>query len=230
MQPRTNLPTSKQRPEGDGHENGGGARGEQWVGAESLFFLDVLTSCSVSLLLGWLLMSTLIMGRRGNSSSRGGDTGITHWALESILDLPFSLVLPAVFCGDPGVPARGRREDRGFSYRSSVSFSCQPPLVLVGSPRRFCQSDGTWSGTQPSCIGERWSGALSQLWASLFGAQDDGFPSRCSGVSPVKGGKSSSELLGAGCEMARVNVLQGMVVSARGLSQVGTSRGRDIGT
>ncbi|XP_073089715.1 CUB and sushi domain-containing protein 2 isoform X4 [Manis javanica] len=57
-----------------------------------------------------------------------------------------------VFCGDPGIPPRGRREDRGFSYRSSVSFSCQPPLVLVGSPRRFCQSDGTWSGTQPSCI------------------------------------------------------------------------------
>uniref|UniRef100_A0A2K5Z0Z0 CUB and Sushi multiple domains 2 n=1 Tax=Mandrillus leucophaeus TaxID=9568 RepID=A0A2K5Z0Z0_MANLE len=64
-----------------------------------------------------------------------------------------------VFCGDPGVPPRGRREDRGFSYRSSVSFSCHPPLVLVGSPRRFCQSDGTWSGTQPSCIGERSSGA-----------------------------------------------------------------------
>ncbi|KAH0503264.1 CUB and sushi domain-containing protein 2 [Microtus ochrogaster] len=57
-----------------------------------------------------------------------------------------------VFCGDPGVPPRGKREDRGFSYRSSVSYSCRPPLVLVGSPRRFCQSDGTWSGTQPSCI------------------------------------------------------------------------------
>ncbi|XP_013375174.1 PREDICTED: CUB and sushi domain-containing protein 2 isoform X4 [Chinchilla lanigera] len=57
-----------------------------------------------------------------------------------------------VFCGDPGVPPHGRREDRGFSYRSSVSYSCHPPLVLVGSPRRFCQSDGTWSGTQPSCI------------------------------------------------------------------------------
>lgn len=98
------------------------------------------------------------MGRRGNSSSGGGDHGIAHWVPGSNLDLPFSLVLPAVFCGDPGVPARGRREDRGFSYRSSVSFSCQPPLVLVGSPRRFCQSDGTWSGTQPSCIGERWAG------------------------------------------------------------------------
>ncbi|XP_019343511.2 CUB and sushi domain-containing protein 2 isoform X1 [Alligator mississippiensis] len=57
-----------------------------------------------------------------------------------------------VFCGDPGIPAQGRREDRGFTYRSSVSFSCLAPLVLVGSARRFCQSDGMWSGTQPSCI------------------------------------------------------------------------------
>ena len=37
---------------------------------------------------------------------------------------------------------------------SSVSFSCYPPLVLVGSTRRYCQYDGTWSGTQPSCIGK----------------------------------------------------------------------------
>ncbi|XP_034269262.1 CUB and sushi domain-containing protein 2 isoform X2 [Pantherophis guttatus] len=57
-----------------------------------------------------------------------------------------------VFCGDPGIPADGRREDRGFTYRSSVSYSCLPPLVLVGSARRFCQADGSWSGTQPSCI------------------------------------------------------------------------------
>uniref|UniRef100_A0A8C9TSU0 CUB and Sushi multiple domains 2 n=1 Tax=Scleropages formosus TaxID=113540 RepID=A0A8C9TSU0_SCLFO len=58
----------------------------------------------------------------------------------------------SVFCGDPGVPAQGRREDRGFTYLSSVHFSCLPPLVLVGSARRYCQADGTWSGTQPSCI------------------------------------------------------------------------------
>ncbi|KAJ8289369.1 hypothetical protein GJAV_G00000500 [Gymnothorax javanicus] len=57
-----------------------------------------------------------------------------------------------VFCGDPGVPAQGRRDDRGFTYLSSAVFSCFPPLVLVGSPRRYCQADGTWSGTQPSCI------------------------------------------------------------------------------
>ncbi|KAI1231212.1 hypothetical protein IHE44_0008149 [Lamprotornis superbus] len=70
-----------------------------------------------------------------------------------------------VFCGDPGTPAQGRREDRGFTYRSSVSFSCLAPLVLVGSARRFCQSDGTWSGTQPSCIGEGGSsGGSCGIW------------------------------------------------------------------
>uniref|UniRef100_A0A669EYE9 CUB and Sushi multiple domains 2 n=1 Tax=Oreochromis niloticus TaxID=8128 RepID=A0A669EYE9_ORENI len=57
-----------------------------------------------------------------------------------------------VFCGDPGMPTQGRREDSGFTYLSSVSFFCDPPLVLVGSSRRYCQYDGTWSGTQPSCI------------------------------------------------------------------------------
>uniref|UniRef100_A0A4W5MVQ5 Sushi domain-containing protein n=1 Tax=Hucho hucho TaxID=62062 RepID=A0A4W5MVQ5_9TELE len=74
---------------------------------------------------------------------------VTHPSLP-----PLSPSLPplAVFCGDPGVPAQGRREDRGFTYLSSVSFSCSPPLVLVGSARRYCQYDGIWSGTQPSCI------------------------------------------------------------------------------
>ena len=66
---------------------------------------------------------------------------------------PPSFISAAVFCGDPGMPAQGRREDLGFTYLSSVSFSCYPPLVLVGSTRRYCQYDGTWSGTQPSCIG-----------------------------------------------------------------------------
>lgn len=134
------------------------------------------------------------------------------------LHLPFSLVSPAVFCGDPGVPPRGRREDRGFSYRSSVSFSCQPPLVLVGSPRRFCQSDGTWSGTQPSCIGEGGLGRAPQLRASLLWAHDDGFPSLCLGVSSAKGGMSPSELLRAGCEIE--SVCPGAPCSQQGLTGV----------
>lgn len=67
---------------------------------------------------------------------------------------PCFCIFAAVFCGDPGIPGQGRREDRGFTFLSSVSFSCYPPLVLVGSVRRYCQYDGTWSGTQPSCIGK----------------------------------------------------------------------------
>ncbi|XP_023815635.1 CUB and sushi domain-containing protein 2 isoform X1 [Oryzias latipes] len=77
-----------------------------------------------------------------------------------------------VFCGDPGTPAHGRREDRGFNYLSSVSFSCNHPLVLVGSARRYCQYDGTWSGTQPSCIDPSHT-TCSDPSTPLFGNQNN---------------------------------------------------------
>uniref|UniRef100_A0A8C7ZCR0 CUB and Sushi multiple domains 3b n=1 Tax=Oryzias sinensis TaxID=183150 RepID=A0A8C7ZCR0_9TELE len=56
------------------------------------------------------------------------------------------------FCGDPGTPVGGSREGRSFIYQSEVSFSCSLPLILVGTATRRCESDGTWSGTQPRCI------------------------------------------------------------------------------
>lgn len=60
----------------------------------------------------------------------------------------------AKFCGDPGTPPKGRREGRSFIFKSEVTFSCSAPYVLVGSTTRMCQEDGTWSGSQPRCIGE----------------------------------------------------------------------------
>uniref|UniRef100_A0A4W3J9V3 Sushi domain-containing protein n=1 Tax=Callorhinchus milii TaxID=7868 RepID=A0A4W3J9V3_CALMI len=57
-----------------------------------------------------------------------------------------------MFCGDPGTPVEGRIEGRSFTYNSKVSFRCRPPFLLVGSSRRFCQKDGSWSGIQPTCI------------------------------------------------------------------------------
>ncbi|KAK0153135.1 CUB and sushi domain-containing protein 2 [Merluccius polli] len=77
-----------------------------------------------------------------------------------------------VFCGDPGIPAQGRREDRGFTYLSSVSFICYAPLVLVGSIRRYCQYDGTWSGTQPSCIDPSHT-TCGDPGIPLFGSQNN---------------------------------------------------------
>lgn len=38
LQPRTNLPTSKQRPGGDEHENGGEQRGSNGEGLRVRFF------------------------------------------------------------------------------------------------------------------------------------------------------------------------------------------------
>ncbi|XP_034777574.2 CUB and sushi domain-containing protein 1-like [Acipenser ruthenus] len=57
-----------------------------------------------------------------------------------------------VLCGDPGTPAEGHLDGQTFTYRSEVSFHCRSPHILVGSSRRVCQSDGTWSGIQPTCI------------------------------------------------------------------------------
>ena len=65
-----------------------------------------------------------------------------------------------MFCGDPGIPAEGRLSGKNFTYRSEVFFQCKPPLLLVGSSRRVCQADGTWSGVQPTCIGNDGKTAL----------------------------------------------------------------------
>ncbi|KAF3825616.1 hypothetical protein GH733_005598 [Mirounga leonina] len=61
-------------------------------------------------------------------------------------------VCKAVFCGDPGTPAEGRLSGKSFTYKAEVFFQCKSPFLLVGSSRRTCQADGTWSGTQPTCI------------------------------------------------------------------------------
>lgn len=74
----------------------------------------------------------------------------------------------AKFCGDPGMPAKGRREGRSFIFKSEVTFSCNAPYVLVGSTTRMCQEDGNWSGSQPRCIGTAYKSVLvfqnSQLY------------------------------------------------------------------
>lgn len=68
-----------------------------------------------------------------------------------------------MFCGDPGTPAEGRLSGKSFTFKSEVFIQCKPPFILVGSSRRTCQADGTWSGVQPTCIGNAL--AQGQLWA-----------------------------------------------------------------
>ena len=44
--------------------------------------------------------------------------------------------------GDDGVP----------SYEDTCSFTCNTGYELTGSDTRTCQSDGSWSGSETSCI------------------------------------------------------------------------------
>ena len=74
-----------------------------------------------------------------------------------------------MFCGDPGTPAEGRLSGKSFTYKSEVFFQCKPPFILVGSSRRTCQADGTWSGTQPTCIGRN---VVGKTTPRVFGGGD----------------------------------------------------------
>ncbi|TKS81786.1 CUB and sushi domain-containing protein 3 [Collichthys lucidus] len=93
------------------------------------------TSVSYSCLPGYELSFPAVLTCTGNGTWSG--------------DLPQCL---PKFCGDPGTPAKGRREGRSFIFKSEVMFSCNAPYILVGSTTRMCQEDGTWSGSQPRCI------------------------------------------------------------------------------
>ncbi|KAG7257649.1 hypothetical protein CRUP_024968, partial [Coryphaenoides rupestris] len=93
------------------------------------------SSVSYSCFHGYQLSSPAVVTCEGNGSWRG--------------DVPQCL---PVLCGDPGSPGGGFREGKIFTYRSEVRFYCHPPYLLVGSPSRICQADGTWSGQQPACI------------------------------------------------------------------------------
>ncbi|XP_035256647.1 CUB and sushi domain-containing protein 1a isoform X1 [Anguilla anguilla] len=93
------------------------------------------SSVSYSCLEGYRLSLPGIVTCEGNGTWRG--------------DVPQCL---PTLCGDPGTPAEGHMEGKLFTYRSEVTFQCKPSFLLVGSSRRVCQADGTWSGIQPSCI------------------------------------------------------------------------------
>jgi hypothetical protein len=38
------------------------------------------------------------------------------------------------------------------SYPSTATYTCDPGYEVVGSATRFCQLDGSWSGTAPQCV------------------------------------------------------------------------------
>lgn len=55
-------------------------------------------------------------------------------------------------CGDPGVPAFGRRSGDGFQHGEVLTFFCQSAFELVGERTITCQHNNQWSGNKPSCV------------------------------------------------------------------------------
>ena len=76
---------------------------------------------------------------------------------------PFSLLLfsssspsscSVVTCGVPDYVEHGQTVGFGHSFGDSVVTTCKPGFKLVGSPRRSCLDNGTWSGEKPRCQGK----------------------------------------------------------------------------
>ena len=54
-------------------------------------------------------------------------------------------------CGHPDFIANGGRRYFGTTEGSTVNYTCNPGYRMFGASRRICQSNGQWSGSQPSC-------------------------------------------------------------------------------
>lgn len=55
-------------------------------------------------------------------------------------------------CGDPGIPAYGKRTGDRFLHGDVLTFECQAAFELVGERTISCQQNNQWSGNKPSCV------------------------------------------------------------------------------
>ena len=61
-------------------------------------------------------------------------------------------VSPGVECPEMNELPYGRVYGRMMTYGNRIGFRCDYGYTLVGSEQRLCLSDGTWSGTDPTCV------------------------------------------------------------------------------
>ena len=59
-----------------------------------------------------------------------------------------------VDCGTLGNPANGMVSVSTTTYNSVATYSCNPGYALTGDDMRTCLDTKSWSGSEPTCIGE----------------------------------------------------------------------------
>ena len=75
-------------------------------------------------------------------------------------------------CGNPGTPDNGEKNSSSYQYGNTISFTCNVGYTLQGSQVRTCQTNGEWTGTQPTCDSK-----LDSFYVVLFD-KDDSSPHR----------------------------------------------------
>ena len=58
-----------------------------------------------------------------------------------------------ISCPPPPIPENGSRQGNSFMYEDTVTFTCDENFRLSGTRRRTCRADGTFSGSEVTCVG-----------------------------------------------------------------------------
>ena len=62
-------------------------------------------------------------------------------------ELSFSVIN----CEDPGTPLGGRKTGTNFTYKSNVTFQCDPGYDISMNVTMMCDEQGKWTDTLPTC-------------------------------------------------------------------------------
>ena len=63
-------------------------------------------------------------------------------------------LLVAVDCGALDDPTNGQVDTSdGTTLNDTATYSCVPGYALFGDSTQFCDDDGQWSGSPPTCEG-----------------------------------------------------------------------------
>lgn len=64
-------------------------------------------------------------------------------------------------------PVNGHVSITGTDAGSTATYTCNDGYLLIGITTRVCQTDGTWTGQQPSCQ-SKWIGLYAWMFTKLY--------------------------------------------------------------